>query len=58
MLATANENGKFSSADLASLETDDNFTSWLEQNHKTMRDLTSASYSEQYNIISQFYSDL
>ena len=58
MLATADENGKFSSADLASLETDDNFTSWLEQNNKTMRDLTSASYSEQYNIISQFYSDL
>ena len=58
MLSAADEAGGFSSADLASLKTDENFTAWLEQNNKTMRDLTTASYTEQYNIISQFYSDL
>lgn len=58
MLKTADENKGFSSGDFDALKNDANFTAWLEANNKTMRDLTNATYTEQYNMISQFYSDL
>ena len=58
MLAAADEAGSFSQGDFELLENDENFQKWLEENNKTMLEITSATYTEQYNIISQFYSDL
>jgi hypothetical protein len=46
MLGEADERGSFSQEDFNLLEQDDNFTKWLEENGKTMRDITSATYTE------------
>lgn len=58
MLDTADENGGFSSADFDALAEDETFTKWLEDNSMAMTDIISASYTEQYNIIARYYSDL
>jgi hypothetical protein len=58
MLSAADEQGSFSSADFTTLEQDENFVKWMEENQMSMVDIVSASYTEQYNIISRFYSDL
>jgi hypothetical protein len=58
MMDTADENGGFSSADFDTLAQDDTFTKWLEENSMSMVDIVSATYTEQYNIMAQYYSDL
>ena len=58
MMDTADENGGFSGADFDTLAEDETFTKWLEDNSMAMTDIISASYTEQYNIIARYYSDL
>lgn len=58
MLTAADENGKFSQADFDLLENNEHFAEWLEANQMTMNDIIYASYTEQYNMISQFYADV
>lgn len=58
MLTAADENGKFSQADFDLLENNEHFAEWLEANQMTMNDIVYASYTEQYNMISQFYADV
>jgi hypothetical protein len=58
MLNTADETGSFKQSDFDTLEQDDTFMAWMEENNMKMIDLTTASYTEQYNIIARFYSDL
>ena len=58
ILKNANDQGYFNTGDLKSLEHDDNFTAWMEEQSFSMTELLYSNYTEQYNILSKFYSDL
>ena len=58
IMDTADENGGFAASDFDTLAQDDTFTKWMADNSMTMVDIVSATYTEQYNIMSKYYSDL
>ena len=58
IMGSIEETGQITSADISTLEQDENFQEYLEATGQTMLDFTKKTFSERYHIIASFYADL
>ena len=58
IMGSIEETGQITSADISTLEQDENFQEYLEATGQTMLDFTKKTFSERYHIITSFYADL
>ena len=56
MMASGKENGSLSSSDMDSLKNNEDFNSYLEESGGSFQEFSAASFDEQYNMLSEFYS--